>query len=392
MIYFDNAATSFPKPQAVKNAVDEVLLRYGANPGRSGHTLAAETAEKVYETRERVAAFFGAGDVEEVVFALNCTHAINMVLKGILCRGDHVIISDLEHNAVLRPVHAMAEQGIIEYSIAETFDDTAQTVASFENAIRPNTKVIISMHASNVFGIKLPIEALGAMAKKHGIYFVVDAAQTAGIEPIHMQDMKIDFLCVAGHKGLYGPSGTGLLLTPYGAKLRPLIEGGTGSVSYEYAQPDFMPDHLESGTMNTMGVLGLGAGLDFVTRCKPQCISQREMQVLCCIYEALKRCEGIKLYTDKPAAERQVAVLSFNLEGLTSEETAALLNEAGFAVRAGLQCAPLAHKKFGTIQGGTVRVSVGAFNTVEQGYAFGCAMQKIARQHWKDCKFDTKKD
>lgn len=391
MIYFDNAATTFPKPLCVKNAVDEALLRFGANPGRSGHDLAAKTARKVYETREKAASFFGAADVEHVVFTMNCTHALNIVIRGLLRPGDHVVISDLEHNSVLRPIYAMAAGGIITYSVAETFADSEKTVASFCNAIRPNTRAIIATHASNVFGLKLPAKELGGVARRYGIYYVMDAAQTAGTEPIDMKEMQIDFLCTAGHKGLYGPTGTGLLVTPYGEKLRPLMEGGTGSVSFEYAQPDFMPDRLEAGTLNTMGIIGLGAGMDFVMRCGMECIAQREIQVISAVYEVLQSCEGVILYTQKPSREAQEAVLSFNIEGLTSEETTRMLNEAGFAVRGGLQCAPLAHKKFGTSQGGTVRVSAGAFNTVEQGVALAGAVRQIAANRGKESQTSQKK-
>lgn len=391
MIYFDNAATTFPKPMCVKNAVDEALLRYGANPGRSGHDLAAQTSLRIYEVREKAAAFFGAEDVEQVAFTQNCTHALNTVIKGLLRPGDHVVISDLEHNSVLRPVYALSAKGIITYSIAETFADPLKTELSFCHAIRPNTRAIIATHASNVFGLKLPAKRLGKIARKYGIYYIMDAAQTAGTEHINMKEMQIDFLCTAGHKGLYGPTGTGLLITPYGQKLLPLMEGGTGSVSHEYAQPDFMPDHLESGTLNTMGIIGLGAGIDFVTHCGIDGITQREMQVITVIYDKLRQCKDVILYTKEPALKAQAAVLSFNIKGLNSEETASKLNKLGFAVRGGMQCAPLAHKKFGTMQTGTVRISAGAFNTVEQGRALAEAVKQIANSPGKELQTPQKK-
>lgn len=248
MIYFDNAATTFPKPASVKDAVDTALMRYGANPGRSGHDLSAETAKQVFEVRSKAAEFFGAADVEDVVFTQNCTYAVNTVVKGLFKPGDHVIISDLEHNAVLRPIHALTVQGIITYTVAETFSDDEETVNAFRSCIRPNTRAIIVTHGSNVFGVKLPIARLAQLARQYGLYFAVDAAQTAGIEPIDVKGMQINFLCTAGHKGLYGPTGTGLLITSCGKRLRPLAEGGTGSVSYDYLQPNFMPDRFEAGT------------------------------------------------------------------------------------------------------------------------------------------------
>ncbi len=377
MVYFDNAATTFPKPLSVKHAVDLALSRYGANPGRSGHDLSTETAQKVYEVREKTAKFFGATDVEQVVFTQNCTYALNMVIKGLLRPGDHVIISDLEHNSVLRPVHTLATSGQITYSVAETSLDAEETVRAFCACIRPNTRAIICTHGSNVFGIKLPVVQLAQLARSYGLYFVMDAAQTAGTELIQIEKMGIDFLCTAGHKGLYGPTGTGLLITPYGNRLRPLVEGGTGSASHAYSQPDFMPDRLESGTLNTVGIIGLGAGIDFVNQQGMDWIAQREMTVARCIYEALSKINGVVLYTPAPQLGVNLPVLSFNITGLTSEETTSKLNQLGFAVRGGLHCAPDAHQKMGTLKGGTVRVSVGAFNTVEQAIGFSNAIQAI---------------
>lgn len=378
MIYFDNAATTFPKPLVVKNAVDTALTRYGANPGRGGHDLSVETAKQVFEVRSKIAGFFGAKDVEDVVFTQNCTYALNTVIKGLLRFGDHVIISDLEHNSVLRPVHTLATRGIITYSSACVSFDSNQTVASFRSLIRPNTRAIIVTHASNVFGTILPITQLAQLARQYGLYLIVDAAQTAGTEPIDMQKMGIDFLCAAGHKGLYGPSGTGFLITSYGKRLLPLAEGGTGSASFDYDQPDFMPDRFESGTLNTVGILGLGAGIDFVSSCGMERIARGELYITRCIYDELKGIKGVKLYTPAPQYGTSSAVLSFNIDGLSSEETTAKLNSAGFALRGGLHCAPDAHKKYGTIEGGTARLSIGAFNTVEQGAAFSEAVRRIA--------------
>ncbi len=380
MVYFDNAATTFPKPAAVKNAVDLAILRYGANPGRSGHDLSTETARQVYCVREKVAAFFGAEDAGQVVFTQNCTYALNTAIKGLVRPGDHVIISDLEHNSVLRPVHALSMRGELDYTIAETFEEDDQTVESFRNAIRYNTKAIICTHASNVFGIKLPVERLAQLAHAYGLYFVLDAAQTAGVEPIGLSAMQIDFLCTAGHKGLYGPSGTGLLITRFGERLRPLVEGGTGSASADYSQPDFMPDRLESGTLNTAGIIGLGAGIDFVNQRGMERIARHEAYIARCVYEGLAGIQGIKLYAAPPQYGVNLPVLSFNVEGLSSEEATSQLNRAGFAVRGGLHCAPPAHKKFGTIGiGGTIRVSAGAFNTEEHARGLICAVQNIVR-------------
>ncbi|MEM1483982.1 aminotransferase class V-fold PLP-dependent enzyme [Oscillospiraceae bacterium PP1C4] len=377
MIYFDNAATSFPKPISVKNAVATALVKYGANPGRSGHDLSVETAKQVYEVRSKAADFFGAGDAEQVVFTQNCTYALNTAIKGLLNPGDHVVISDMEHNSVMRPIHTLATRGIITYTMAETSLDDEETVERFRAAIQSNTRAIITTHASNVFGIKLPVEKLAALAHQHGLYIVVDGAQTAGGEPINISASQIDFFCTAGHKGLYGPSGTGLLITPHGHLLTPLVEGGTGSTSFDYNQPDFMPDRLESGTLNTAGIIGLGAGIDFINRHGIDLLTRYETTVARTIYEELVRMHGVKLYTPAPRHGVNMPLISFNIEGLTSEETTAKLNTMGFALRGGLHCAPSAHKKFGTSDSGTARISVGAFNTVEQGHDLAYAVRRI---------------
>ena len=379
MMYFDNAATTFPKPLSVKNAVDRAILYYGANPGRSGHDLAAQTGKKVYDVRSKAAEFFGAKNEEQVVFTQNCTYALNTVIKGLVRPGDHVITSDMEHNSVMRPLYALAMKGVITYSCATTSLDEDETVQAFRCLIRDNTRVIIAMHGSNVFGIKLPIEKLANLCKQYGLYFVVDAAQTAGTEPIHVTNMGIDFLCTAGHKGLYGPTGTGLLITPYGKYLTSLVEGGTGSASHEFAQPDFMPDRFESGTLNTVGIIGLGAGLDFIKQRGRENIARYENTVARCLYNHISQEKKVLLYTPPPKYGFNLPVVSFNIEGLTSEETTSYLNKAGFALRGGLHCAPTAHKKFKTDIVGTARISVGAFNTVEQARKLAYAIIKIAR-------------
>ena len=380
MIYFDNAATTFPKPPSVKAAVDLAMTRYGANPGRSGHDLSVETAKQVYGVRSAAAGLFGADGPEQVVFTQNCTYALNTVIHGLLGQGDHVIISDLEHNSVLRPVHALAQRGIITYSVAETSLDDEETVEAFASCIHPNTRAIVCTHGSNVFGFRLPVERLAKLAHERGLYLVVDAAQTAGCEPIDIGAMGIDFLCTAGHKGLYGPSGTGLLVTKFGERLRPLTEGGTGSLSADFNQPSFMPDRLESGTLNTAGVIGLGAGIAFLQKRGIEQLARYEMRVAREIYDALREIPGVLLYAPAPKFGRSLPVLSFNIEGMHSEEVTGQLNDAGFALRGGLHCAPLAHRKMGTTEVGAARISIGAFNTVEQGRDLAAAVEEIARK------------
>ncbi|WRS27785.1 aminotransferase class V-fold PLP-dependent enzyme [Oscillospiraceae bacterium MB08-C2-2] len=378
MIYFDNGATTFPKPQSVHRAVGEALTRYGANPGRSGHQMSLQTAIKVYDSREAAAQLLGAGAVEDVVFTQNCTQALNIAIKGVLRQGDHVIISDLEHNSVLRPIHTLAERGIITYSVASTAQDDEETVAAFENRIRPNTRLIICTHGSNVFGIRLPIEKLGQLCHKKDILFMVDGAQTAGVAEIDVTKMGIDFFCTAGHKSLYGPSGTGLLITPLGNVLETVMEGGTGTRSMEYSQPESMPDRLESGTVNTMGILGLGAGIGYVKQKGIQNIYNQEMAVGETIFNRLSRMNNILLYTNTFERGKHLPVISFNIEGVSSEETVAKLDQQGFALRGGFHCSPLAHQKMGTDQTGTARISIGSFNTREQAEKLCMAIKKVA--------------
>lgn len=380
MIYFDNAATTFPKPKSVRDAVAEAMERYGANPGRSGHKMSMDTAVKVYEAREAVADFFGAENIGDVIFTSNCTHALNFAIKGTVKHGDHIIISDLEHNSVLRPIHALAEKGIASYSVAEVFEgDSDATVEAFRRLIKPNTRMIAVTHASNVWGVRLPIEKLGALAREYDLLFLVDAAQTAGVLPIDMQKLGIDFLCAAGHKSLYGPAGTGVLITPLGAVIDCCFEGGTGSMSSEFGQPTEMPERLESGTVNTSGIIGLGAGVRYVAEHGASNIYRDTMRVAAEIHGGLSKMPKVRLYTNGFKAGTHLPVVSFNIDGIPSEEVTARLSDMGFATRAGLHCAPLAHIKTGTLEIGAVRISVGSMNTRAQAQQLLAAVHRLAK-------------
>lgn len=380
MIYFDNAATTYPKPGQVKSAVIDAMENYGANPGRSGHKMSLDTAIKVFEAREAAADFFGAENVEDVVFTSNCTHALNFALKGVIRQGDHVIISDLEHNSVLRPVHALSLKGVASYSVAEVVDgDDDATVEAFRKLIRPNTKLIACTHGSNVWGIRLPVERLGELAREHDVLFLVDAAQTAGVVPVDVQRCGIDFLCTAGHKSLYGPPGTGLLVTPLGSVIDCIFEGGTGSMSSDFEQPPGMPERLESGTVNTCGIIGLGAGIKYVSAKGVTNSYNESMGIAREIYENLAAMPKIKLYTKGFEHGRHLPVVSFNIEGIASEEVTGQLSDMGFATRGGLHCAPLAHRKMGTLETGAVRISVGGFNTRTQAGRLISAVKHLCR-------------
>lgn len=361
MIYLDNAATTFPKPEKVILGHQYAMRKLGANPGRSGHKLSLETAESIFRCRENIADFFGADGAEQVIFTLNCTMSVNFVLKGLLSPGDHCIVSSLEHNAVRRPLEQLKKRGI---EVTEVAVDPYRPMAcapAFEAAIRENTRLIFCMHASNVLGVRLPIEEIGEICKRRGILFGVDAAQSAGILRIHMQEMNISFLCMPGHKGLYGPMGTGVLIArdPLGT----ILEGGTGSLSASPEPPEEYPDRLESGTVNAPGIYALDKGVEFVRTTGRKKILRHEMELIDYCYDKLSRMTEIELYTARPSAKTHVPVLPFNIRGMSSNEVAQQLSGLGVAVRAGLHCTPNAHRCMGTLERGAVRVAPSVFTS-----------------------------
>lgn len=364
MIYFDNGATTFPKPKSVVNAVNYAITKIGANPGRGGHNMAMKASEVLFECRNNAATLFDIENSENIIITNNCTTALNTVIKGILKSGDHAVISSYEHNAVVRPLEFLKHRGV-EYSIAQVdYADNEKTVDNFRKAFKENTKLVICTHASNVFGIRLPIERIAALCKLNGILFCVDAAQTAGLIPISLKNSDIDYLCTAGHKGLYGPMGTGLLIINSKVIPESLIQGGTGSLSAQVNQPDILPDKFESGTHNLIGIAGLNEGIKYVMRKTPQGIFDYEIRLARNLYDGLSKIKDIELYTKKPDKNGFVPVISFNLKNIDSEKTAQILNDRfNIAVRAGLHCAPLAHKCFGTLEKGTVRAVISSFTT-----------------------------
>jgi cysteine desulfurase family protein len=361
MIYLDNAATTYPKPNSVRNAVALALRKYGANPGRAGHSMSMSAAEEIYRCRTAAADFFHAPGPECVAFTLNCTHALNYVLKGLLKPGDHVVTSCIEHNAVSRPLYALSLAGV-EVTQAQVYPgDNDATVDSFRKSIRANTSLIVCTHASNVWGFRLPVERIAALCHEYRIPIAVDCAQSAGVLPIDMQDSGIDYLCIAGHKGLYGPMGTGMLITANGGELATLVEGGTGTNSAEVQQPEAMPERMESGTQNMPGIAGLRAGIEFVRSRGTKRIFEHEISLVRYLYRRLARMKNIRLYTDEPDPLYFAPVLSFNVGDLPSEIVGRKLNEHGIAVRAGLHCAPAAHRFCGTLEQGAVRVCPSVF-------------------------------
>lgn len=359
MIYFDNAATSGHKPQSVINAANYALRNLSANPGRSGHLLSQNAAITVYQARQAVSDYFGSSGAETVVFTLNCTQSINFALKGVLSAGDHIIISDLEHNAVMRPLAAMG----IDYTQASvSFYDDQETLNNFKRAIKPNTKMIFCTAASNVTGKILPIKKIGDLCKERKILFGVDAAQAAGVIPIDMTNMNIDYLCIAAHKGLYCPMGLGILIAR-GPVMKTIIEGGTGTDSLQIIQPDTLPEMLESGTVNLPAIATVKAGIDFVKNFKSNLL-QYENHLIRHFYNNLQR-SNVMFYTN-PNMQGFAPVICFNIDGFYSEESASILSKNGFALRGGLHCAPTAHKKIGTLKSGAVRFSPSVFNNVMQ--------------------------
>lgn len=376
MIYLDNAATTFPKPLSVLRAQSIGMTQYGGNPGRGGHRFSLRAGEQIYHVRKKAAALFKTTP-EQVVFTNNCTTALNMAIKGLLKPESHVVCSCLDHNAVYRPLYRLKEAGLIDFDIAPVFeDDPEKTFRAFVRLVRPNTRMVVCTHASNVSGHILPVEQIGSFCKDNDVVFILDAAQTAGIIPVDFQHIQADAICVPGHKGLYGPTGTGMLLLSVEAPLpQTIIEGGTGSASAQASQPDFLPDRLESGTLNTSGTLALGAGIDFIQKNAETILRQEE--TLCRITEQeLSRIPKVSIC---PHGKSRVPIFSFSIAGIHSEEVAAYLNQHGFALRGGLHCAPLAHEHYQTAEQGLVRFSPSCFTTQQECRQFISCVRNLVK-------------
>lgn len=376
MIYLDNSATTNPKPINVQNAVFAAMKKYSFNSGRGGYNQSVVTSQKLFEVREKVSSLISF-PAENIAFTQSCTLALNMAIKGSVKRGSHVIISSLEHNAVSRPVEALAKRGIITYDIAPYSDDTEQLLSNFKRLIKQNTSLIVCTGASNVFGCAFPLNELGSLCKSYGIRFIADTAQILGVFDISKAANQIDVICAPGHKGLYGPMGTGIMALNDGVELDTVIEGGTGSSSLNLDQPDFLPDRFESGTLNNSGIIGLGSGVDFVKRKGTDNIYNHELKLIQFIYAQLNNNPDAVLYTPYPEKNKTAPILSFNYKDYPSEKTANLLADKGVAVRAGLHCAPLAHKFFDTADRGTVRISPSVFTSMYDCEVFLNTLKKL---------------
>jgi cysteine desulfurase family protein len=379
MIYLDNAATSWPKPEAVYQAMDRFMCHVGASPGRSGHRLSIEAGRVVYESRESLARLFNIDDPLRIIFTGNATEALNLAINGVLRPGDHAITSSMEHNSVMRPLRGLAARGV-ELTVVSCSNEGFLDPGGIEKAVKPNTRLIVLNHASNVVGTLLPVSEVGAIARRYRVLFCVDAAQTAGAYPLDIPSMNVDLLAFTGHKSLFGPQGTGGLYIRQGVEdlIEPLMRGGTGSRSDSDHQPDFLPDKYESGTPNTVGLAGLGAGVQFVLSRGVDALREKEEELMHHLIEGLGAIPGVTLYGSGDARE-QVAVLSFNIASVAPSEVAMRLEEEyDILCRPGLQCAPIAHKTLGTFPGGTVRVSPGYFTTEYEIGIFLKAVSNIA--------------
>ena len=361
MIYFDSAATSFQKPASVAAAMWEALAAM-SSPGRGGYSAAARAADAAFQCRSELAEMFGMKNPEQVVFTLNATHALNIAIKSLVPPGGKAVISGYEHNAVTRPLEALGAN--VSVAAAPLFEPEAVT-AAFDRLVHPGVNAVVCSHVSNVFGFIQPVEDIAAICRSRSVPFIIDASQSAGVLPLNMRALGAAFIAMPGHKGLYGPQGTGVLLCREDVPTRPLLEGGTGSQSIQQQMPDFLPDRLEAGTLNMPGIAGLLAGIRYVRRGGLEKILAHEKHLTQIAAQGLAAIPGMRIFAS-PGLRHQTGVLSLTVEGLDVESIGSALAERGFAVRTGIHCAPCAHRTVGTLDTGTVRVSFSDFNTPEE--------------------------
>ena len=379
MIYLDNAATSWPKPPEVLKAMVDVLECAGGNPGRSGHRLSIEAARVVYDAREDVARFFNIDDPTRIIFTSNATHAINVVLKGLLKPGDRVVTSSMEHNAVMRPLRNLEKRGLA-LDVVPCASDGSLDLNDITKAVVSTTRLVVINHASNVAGTILPVAEVASIARSAGALLLVDAAQTAGVLPVDIKAFGIDFLAFTGHKGLQGPPGIGGLVMADrvdASQIGSLMQGGTGSQSELEEQPEYLPDKFESGTPNIVGIAGLRAGIDWIMDRGIEAIRTHEKKLTSFLIDGLSKIPGIKVYGTNDA-ERTVAIVSFTATGRHVSEISLKLDEDyDILARVGLHCAPSAHKTIGTFPEGTVRLAPGVFTTADDVKEAVSAIEKV---------------
>jgi len=365
-IYLDNSATSWPKPPNVIEAITSYMTDFGASPGRSGHHFSVKAAKEVFETRELLASLFNAPSSDRVIFTANATQAINTALFGLLKKGDHVIISHMEHNSVIRPLRHLEQNGIIELSIIDCDREGYINPETIKNSFKSNTKLVVTIHGSNVTGTIQPIKQIGEICKSKNILYMVDASQSAGILPIDLQNDNIDILAFTGHKELYGPTGIGGLCIKNDIQIESLLHGGTGSKSEIETHPLFYPDSLEAGTLNTAGIIGLKAGVQYILDQGMDNILKKQIQLTDYFLSKLKEIDNIILY-GPDLGEVRIPIISLNIKNSMPSDVAFILDkEYGIMTRAGLHCSPLAHKTIGTFPHGAVRFSLSCFTTEEE--------------------------
>ncbi len=378
LIYLDNAATSFPKPQSVIDKVSLFMSSEAGNAGRGTHMLAMRAAERAFECRSRISELFDAEGADRVCFTLNTTHGLNMCIKGLLNKGDHVLISDIEHNAVYRPIYKLHSSGIIDYDVFPSLlNDENRSPRSIcegiEARVKRNTKMIVCSGASNISSLTMPLVEIGKLCRRLGLFFVVDGAQCAGHFPISVRKMNISALCVPSHKGLLGPQGCGAVILGSDIRMSTLIEGGNGVDSLMGMMSEGVPERYEAGTLPLPSIVGLAAGIDTLNSIGIERIAEHEKKLFCKARDGLSGIDGVKIYT--PSHEG--SVMLFNIEGKSAEKTAAALSERGICVRGGYHCAALAHKTLGTEKCGGVRISFGPFNCSDDIGALCKALRSI---------------
>lgn len=376
MIYLDNAATTYPKPCNVTAAVSRCIRDFGGNPGRGSHRLSMLAAECVYDCREAAADFFGLADPSRVVFTMNTTYALNMAVKCTLRTGDHVLMGNMEHNSVRRPIEKLVRDGVICCDVFNAYGDVATVLSDLQKQLRANTRVVVCAHTSNICNRTAPIREIGGFCRSHGICFIVDGAQSAGIQAVDLGKMPVDIYCVPGHKGLYGPQGCGMMLVcgDHFVNESTLIEGGSGVHSLEPHMPRELPERFEAGTLPTPAIAGLAAGIHWVKSLGVNEIHRHECALWHKLYGELRNLSDVILYDETPGA-----VLLFNVTGRSPAEVASALDGEGICVRSGLHCAPMAHTVLGTGENGAVRVSFGAMNTEKEVRCFADTLYRIVR-------------
>lgn len=378
MIYLDNAATTMQKPQCVIDAVVAAMTSMG-NAGRGANEASLSASRVIYDTREKLCRLFGGDNPKQVVFTNNSTESLNIAMKGILNPGDHVITTMLEHNSVLRPLYEMEKQGV-RLTVVKSNGEGKIDISELEAAIAEDTKMIVCTHGSNLTGNCVDVEAIGAIAEKKGVIFVVDASQTAGVFPIDVKRMHIDVLCFTGHKGLLGPQGTGGLYVREGVSIRPLKSGGSGVQTYSKSHPSQMPTALEAGTLNGHGIAGLHAAIQYLEETGIDKIRETEQCLMWKFYEGVKEIPEVKVYGDFSSKER-CAIVTLNIGDYDSGEVSdALLTDYGISTRPGGHCAPLMHEALGTVEQGSVRFSFSHYNTEEEVETAIRAVKELAQE------------